>query len=165
MLRYTVTVETEATDSRPLRMVQRVTNLDVIRQNFETLGLPEDAANWLCDLWQATQFLDDAADGGEINRTDAEASTWALLVGLQTNQFYARNSGMLLPLVACQILKWTAANEAESLGQADHRSFMWRAGFYDVVAMVAHLCGASPTLALQMYGESVAEYFMEFPHA
>lgn len=142
-----------------------MSDLDVIRQNIETLGLPEDAANWLCDLWRAVQFLDDAADGGEIDRKDAEAASWALLVGLQTNPFCARNSGILLPLVACQILKWTAANEAEALGQADHRSFMWRAGYYDVVAMVAHICGANPTLALRMYGESIADYFAEFPNA
>lgn len=143
----------------------RLSDLDIIRQNLATIGIPEDATIWLCDLWRAIQFLDDAADGGEVSRAEAEASTWALLVGLQTSPFYAANAGMLLPLVACQVLKWAAANEAEAEGQADHRSFMWRAGFYDVVAMVAHLCGASPRLALQMYGESVADYFTEFPNA
>ena len=44
-----------------------------LRRNFvEALALPEDAVEWLIDLWQVVQLFDDIVDGDKIDRDDAD---------------------------------------------------------------------------------------------
>jgi hypothetical protein len=69
------------------------------------------------------------------------------------------------------ILKWQASDQAERAGRADARSFMWRAGFYDVVLMAVALChgsGHATNVAsdvMAIYGEKLEDYLKEFNHA
>lgn len=127
-------------------------------------GLPDAAREWLLDVWSICQLLDDAADGDPIGRERAEAAAWVIFVKMPLNPFWVERSAILLPILSVQVLKWRAANEAEAEGAADARSFMWRAGFYDLLLAVAHLCGVleSPRAVLSLYGETLPAYLAEF---
>jgi hypothetical protein len=132
---------------------------DEIKAHLENLGLPEAARQWLNDLWHVTQVFDDAMDGNAVAKGDASRAVWATFVTMPLNDFYGRNASVLQPVLALQVLKWEAANEAEADGQRDERSYMWRAGFYDVVLMVCHLCGIKGgRKVMEMYGETFREY-------
>ena len=133
------------------------------------LDLPPAAADWLLDLWQVIQAFDDIHDGDPVG--DAMPALWAALVSMPGNPFYVANAAALQSSVATAILKWHAANEAEDAGQADERSFVWRAAYYDVMLLVVLLChGQAEALRLApvvmlMYGEPFAAYREEFPNA
>lgn len=133
------------------------------------LDLPPAAADWLLDLWQVIQTFDDIHDGDPVG--DAMPALWAALVSMPGNPFYVANAAALQGAVATAILKWHAANEAEDAGQADERSFVWRAAYYDVMLLVVLLChGQAEALRLApvvmlMYGEPFAAYREEFPNA
>lgn len=140
-----------------------------LRENFEALGFPADASDFLIDLWNAVQVFDDAADGDEIKRHELDAAIWSSLAGIQLNAFYAQNQVMLLPVISLSIVKWQASDEVERSGKADAKSYMWRAGYYDVVCMVNLLVNGSSTEnalnALNLYGETFEDYMKEFPNA
>ena len=51
-----------------------------IQQALEFMKLPADAVEWLIDVWDVCQLLDDACDGDEIGRSRAEAAAWAIFV-------------------------------------------------------------------------------------
>ena len=122
-------------------------------------------------LYEAIQVFDDVADGDPVNRQDLNATIWNTLVGMNQNSFWLVNSQTLTPVVASMILKWQASDQAERAGRADARSFMWRAGFYDVVLMAVALChgsGHATNVASQVmaiYGEKLEDYLKEFNHA
>lgn len=130
-------------------------------------GFPADAAGFLCDVWRIIQVFDDIADGDDVARADLDAAIWSALIGLPDNPFFAAHRSTLVPVLACQIVKWQASDDAERGGLADARSYMWRAGFYDLVASVALLCfGVNEAkAALYLYGETLDDYLKEFPHA
>lgn len=131
-----------------------------LKSSFERLNLPADAVEWLLDVWEVCQLLDDACDGDEIGRSRAEAAAWAIFVRMPANTFWRANMANLMPVLAVQVLKWQAANEAEDDGEADARSYMWRAGYYDLVLLVCQLCGLAqdPRFILSLYGESYFSY-------
>lgn len=130
-----------------------------IAKHLANLGLPEDAQAWLLDLWNLTQVLDDAMDGDRPAKADVSRAVWAVFQNMPLNPFYQARASILQPVLVLQLLKWEAANEAEAMGQRDARSYVWRAGFYDVVAMVCHLCGIKAGRAvMDMYGESFDAY-------
>lgn len=135
------------------------------------LQLPPAATDWLCNLWDAIQFLDDVVDGDAIDRKTKDAQVFNLLVGLPMSPFFRANADSLYTAVTTMIMKWHAANDAEESGKADARSFVARAGFYDVVLMVVTLCHG-PEIArdlakhvMWMYGETLEDYLREFNHA
>ena len=139
-----------------------------LSQHFEALDLPQDAVRWLLDVWRAIQVFDDVADGDAVSRDDLDNALWASLVGLQVNPFHIAHGASLVPVLALQILKWQGADTAEQMGEADARSYMWRAGFYDLVLMVVCLVhgpekakGAALDV-MRMYGETFADYQKEF---
>ena len=142
-----------------------------LKQNFEGLGLPVAASEWLCDLFAVIQLFDDVADGGRITRDDLSRVVWASLVGMVSNSFWAANAATLTPVIAAQVMKWEASDLAEVAGKHDAKSFVWRAGYYDVVLMVCRIVhGAewtaeSSALVMNMYGESYDDYMKEFEHA
>lgn len=146
-----------------------MTGIDSLRLNFEkSLMLPRSAVDWLLMLWGSIQVFDDVADGGSILRADLDAAIWNTLVAMHENQFFAENSKALLPCIATAVLKWQASDKAERSGDADARSFVWRAGFYDLVLMVVQLCHG-PKMAIELapvvmslYGEDYAGYLQEF---
>lgn len=143
----------------------------ILRQNFETLELPPEAADMLIQLWNVSQFFDDCADGGRIKRADLNRTLWDCLVGIQLNRFYANNSAMLIPVLSTVIMKWQGSDAAERRGQADARSYMWRAGFYDLVmisCVIVHgheKAAAMADMVMSIYGETLAEYMGEFTNA
>ena len=140
-----------------------------LNQHFIDLRLPPAAIDWLLGVWNAIQVLDDAADNDPIVPDDLHRAIHYLFVDLPANPFFARNAGILLPALSLMILKWKASDDAEREGNADARSFVWRAGYYDVVlAAVAAAHGRAEALAvarkvLSLYGETLHEYLKEFP--
>ena len=136
--------------------------------HFANLQLPPDAARWLLDVWNAIQVLDDVADGDSIDRDALDRAIYDLLVGMPSNRFFAVHAGTLLPALGLMVLKWKASDTAERGGRADARSFVWRAGYYDVVlAVVAahHGPAVAMTVAdkvMELYGETLHEYLKEF---
>ena len=140
-----------------------------LSQHFMDLRLPPAAAEWLLGVWNAIQVLDDAADNDPIDRKDLHRAIYDLFVDLPSNPFFAHNAMVLLPALSLMVLKWKASDDAERTQRADARSFVWRAGYYDVVlAAVAAAHGRDEALAvackvLSLYGETLDEYLREFP--
>ncbi len=145
--------------------------MSVLRQSFRSLMLPPAAEEWLLMLWQAIQTFDDYADGDKVPRDELDATIWNTLVAMPQNPFFAQHSGALFPLVGSMVLKWQASDRVEREGKADARSFVWRAGYYDVVLTVVQLVhGAAAATAvahqvLNLYGETLEDYIKEFGNA
>jgi len=137
----------------------------------KVLLLPAPAVEWLMMLWQAIQVFDDVADGDKVERSDLNATIWNTLVAMTQNQFWQTNSPVLAPIVGAMILKWQASDTAEREGNASARSYMWRAGYYDVVLMAVQLCHgveAATKVAhhvMALYGEEFEDYMKEFGNA
>lgn len=133
--------------------------------------LPNDAIEWLLMLWQAIQLFDDVADNDEIKREDLDKVIWNTLVAMPENDFYKRHCSVLAPIVASMILKWQASDQAEKTGNADEKSFVWRAGYYDVLLICIQLCHGTENAikasfhVMNMYGEKFKDYLKEFDHA
>jgi hypothetical protein len=76
--------------------------------------------------------------------------------------------GISTALLSNAILKWQASDHVEREGDVDARSFMWRAGYYDIILTVVQLChGAevakeSAHMVMRMYGEKLEDYLEEF---
>jgi hypothetical protein len=140
-----------------------------LSQHFMDLRLPPAAAEWLLGVWNAIQVLDDAADNDPIDRKDLHRAIYDLFVDLPSNPFFVHNAVALLPALSLMVLKWKASDDAERAECADARSFVWRAGYYDVVlAVVVAAHGRAEALAvargvLSLYGETLDEYLKEFP--
>lgn len=142
-----------------------------LAENFRTeFRLPEVAIEWLLMLWQATQTFDDVADGDPVSREELNATIWNTLVAMNRNEFWLLHQSTLTPIVASMILKWQASDRAERAGNADAKSFVWRAGYYDVVLMVIQLLhGAEVAInvsdkVMALYGERYEDYLKEFEH-
>jgi len=69
------------------------------------------------------------------------------------------------------ILKWQASDTAERDGQANAKSYMWRAGYYDLVLMAVSLVHGAGFATLHghhvmaLYGETFEDYMKEFSNA
>ena len=144
----------------------------ILKSHFtDKLQLIPDAAEWLCDFWVVTQLFDDVADGDKVERKDLDRVIWASLVGMNRNRFWTSNSLHLLPIIEVLILKWQASDKAERNNRANEQSYMWRAGFYDLVLMVYYLCHGEPMAReqsetiLSLYGEKYKDYNKEFNNA
>jgi hypothetical protein len=70
--------------------------------------------------------------------------------------------------LALLVMKWKASDDAERAGQADARSFIWRAGYYDLVLLVVLLTKGHATAMkdavkiMHLYGEPLDVYLKEF---
>ena len=105
-----------------------------LKRNFtEVLGLSQEASDWLIALWDVIQLFDDVADGDDIDRADLDAVIWNALIGLPSSSFYQQNAHILVPLMSVAVFKWKASDEVERDGEACATSFVWRAGYYDLV--------------------------------
>lgn len=145
--------------------------VDVLEEFYiEVLQLPEEASAWLLGLWHSTQFLDDVADHDDIDRKDFNIALNQLLVEMPANKFFAQHAPQLLMSVAVFIAKWQASDFLERLDKADQRTFMWRAGYYDVILTVVILCHGLHTATkmapdiMSLYGETYESYKEEFPN-
>jgi hypothetical protein len=147
-------------------------DLERLQKNLsQGLYLPPDAVRWLLDLFHAFQVFDDFADGDPVERNDLNAVIWNTLVGMHQNPFYAAHSYCLSSVIGVNILKWQASDTLERAGKADAKSYMWRAGYYDVVLTVVQLCHGEVFAAQNahvvsaLYGETYDEYMKEFKNA
>lgn len=137
--------------------------------HFDGLDLPPDARAWLLDVWQLIQGWDDVADGDAIERDRLDRAIWASLVTMPANPFYLSHAVTLQAGLALLVLKWQASDDAERAGKADARSYMWRAGYYDLVLLVVLLTKGHATAmkdamtVMHLYGETLHEYLKEFP--
>lgn len=131
--------------------------------HFTTLGLPDAAKAWLLDLWNLIQVMDDARDGDRASPGDVDRAVKAIFLTMPLNDFYRQFPAVLQPVMVLAVLKWEAANEMEAKGLADEKSYMARAGFYDVVLMTCHLCGIENVghAVMEMYGETFADYIAD----
>ena len=133
-----------------------------LSQHFANLGLPAEAQSWLLDLWNVIQVLDDAMDGDKADPAAVKQATWAIFQNMPLNAFYREYVAILQPVLVVQVLKWEAANAAEAADLADARSFVWRAGYYDVVLLACHLCGIEAGMTvMHMYGDDFDDYLAE----
>lgn len=137
--------------------------------NFrEAFNLPKDAIDFLMDTWQAIQVFDDVADGDHVKRKDLDEVIWNFFVGFARNPFFQANYAYLQSQLANMIMKWQASDQAEKNGDASAKSYMWRAGFYDVVLAVVIICHGPKDsvvlakLVMDFYGETFDEYLKEF---
>jgi hypothetical protein len=150
-----------------------------MQQHLESLGknlteglfLPPDAVQWLLDLFHAFQIFDDFADNDAVDRKDLNLLIWNTLVGMQQNPFYMANSYCLSSIVGLNILKWQASDTVERSGNADAKSYVWRAGYYEIVLAVVQLChgpvfaAQNAHIVLGLYGETYDDYMKEFKNA
>lgn len=145
--------------------------VDSLRSHFASLMLPPAAQEWLLMLWQAIQTFDDYADNDAVKRDDLDATIWNTLVAMPQNPFFAQHAAALLSALSVLILKWQASDRQERAGAADARSFVWRAGYYDVVLLTVQLvhgpaaATAVSSKVLGLYGESLDDYMKEFGNA
>ena len=143
-----------------------MTPREILQDHFEALQLPAPATQWLLAVWDAIQAFDDLKDCDK--NIDLNKLIWDSLVIIPGNPFFIDNAKTLIPIMAVAFLKWNAANSAESNGRADHLSFVWRAGYYDVVLITFCLCfGYGEALQraehiLRIYGENFQHYMEEF---
>ncbi len=141
----------------------------VLIEAMTAFQMPAPAQNWLIDMWRVFQAFDDATDGDKVETP--ERWVFAALIGVQVNEFFAQNAAILRPILAITILQWQAANTVERAGNADARSFVWRAGYYNLIlaaVMIVHgpdLAGDVAHQVLGLYGEQLPDYLAEFPKA
>lgn len=151
-----------ATDSQAAGK-QSMADIDQIQQHLINLGLPESPRLWLVELWNLTQVLDDAMDGDRADPAAVSRATWAVFQNMPLNDFYRHYVAILQPVLVLQLLKWEACNKIEADKGHNALTYAWRAGFYEVVLMVCHLCGLDgkgPEVAA-MYGETLDAYLGE----
>jgi hypothetical protein len=135
---------------------------------IEVFGFSRDAAEWLIDIYIVFQTFDDYADGDDVSEERLSQLIYKTLVSLPSNPFFKMNSAVLLPILANSILKWKASDTAERNGNADEKSFIWRASYYDIVLAVLNIF-YGPDLAMknahkvmEIYAEKFSEYIKEF---
>lgn len=133
----------------------------------QELGLSKEAEQFICLLFEITQFIDDVHDN-QVKKSQAYENVYRILYDWPSNTFLQRHATFLLPVIAVQIGKWQAANYAEAHGLADEKSYNWRAGFYDVLVAVIQLeqgvenIEQKAQIALSCYAETFASYQEEF---
>jgi hypothetical protein len=139
-----------------------------LRTHFDSLMLPAAAAEWLLMLWEAIQAFDDYADGDPVEREVLDATIWNVLVAMPQNTFFSRHVVDLTPLLGSMVLKWQASDRVEREGGASAQSYVWRAGYYELVLAAVRLCHGAPAATavahkvLGMYGETLDGYLSEF---
>jgi hypothetical protein len=142
-----------------------------LRRNFEQLGLSSCAIEWLLMLWQAMQVIDDIVDGDPVTRDDGIMAGFNMLCAMPGHPFFQRNSTMLLPVMALQYAKWKASDDSERAGERNAMSFVWRAGYYDVVMLcvqIEHGTSAAMDIGqsvMALYGETYGDYLKEASNA
>ncbi len=139
-----------------------------LKKHFEFYQLPNDSIEFLISLYISLQVFDDVKDLDHVNQDELDHTIWFLLTGIYTNKFAISHMHKLVPLLSNMVLKWHAANNAEKTGKHDEKSFVWRAGYYDIVLAVVEIVHghqATSKIAhdvLSIYGESFADYKGEF---
>jgi hypothetical protein len=133
-------------------------------------GLGHDAAQFVIIIYHFAQFFDDVADGDAVKRSDLDLNVYNCFVGMNLNPFFVKNRIALLPVMDLILLKWQGSDVAERTGRANEKSFMWRAGFYDLLMTVVSIergYEMAKNIAVEVmnfYGENLQDYKKEFNH-
>jgi len=130
----------------------------------------EAACQYAEMLWTAIQEWDDLEDEGKCEKQNSLLA-W-LAFGKEYQPFFAQNSHILRPAFLSLYLKWTASYVLDRGDESDVcKSYMLRAGYYDVLHLIAWICGGDEW-AVQVgpeiyrsYGETPKEIWKEFNHA
>lgn len=70
-----------------------MSDIDWLKRHFtEVLYLPEEASDWLIDLYRSIQLFDDVADGDPVDRKDLDHVLWHMMVGQYSNAFLLRRA-------------------------------------------------------------------------
>jgi hypothetical protein len=139
-----------------------------INEMLDYLNLHGEPRQLMLDIWALFQVFDDAEDGDHIDKEELDRALWASLVRMPSNDFFAQYRKEIASVISVQILKWRAANQAELSGNADERSFVWRAGYFDILMYVYALVYGKDTATLNAsdvmgrYIETFEEYKKEF---
>ena len=139
-----------------------------LNHHLTTIGIVGHAQAWLLSIYSAIQVFDDVADGDTVSRPALDRVIWDVLVSMPINPFYREHAHSLAPIVGQCVLKWQTSDAMERDGKASPVSFVWRAGFYDLVLSVASIVhGQGAAIALGpviacMYGETLETYLEEF---
>lgn len=127
----------------------------------------EDAVHFALSVWQATQEWDDLEDEGRCEDHNRLLS-W-LAFGKEYTPFFARNAHLLRPALLQLYLRWRVANVLERGDRDDvNKAYMLRAGYYDVLHMIAWICGGDDHAArvgpeiYRSYGETAEGLWKEF---
>ena len=130
--------------------------------------LPADAADWLVMVYDGFQFFDDVVDGDDINRKEFDRNLYSSFIGMHLNPFYAAHQAILYPQLLNAIIKWQASDIAERDDQVDEKTFMWRAGYFDLVLSCVTICHGykfaceKSVDVMNLYSENFKEYKDEF---
>lgn len=139
--------------------------MEILRNTFLSWGFPPDACIFLLKVWEAIQFLDDVKDGDPVENVDS--GIYTLIAGLPGDEFLMRNHKMLTGALVTMYYKWQGANQCEQRKANLDIAYVWRAGYYDLVMLVAALCipraqcEALAPQVLALYGESREDYLKE----
>lgn len=137
-----------------------IDSMDRMKKLFEDAGIIGSACDFLTMLWGTIQFFDDVFDGDPVKEFDKVL--YSCLLSIPLNKFYQDNMAALAPQIHVAIEKWHMANELEGVRRGDARSFMWRAAFWDVAAVVCSITGNQNIRGIiAAYDESFEEYLKE----
>jgi len=142
-----------------------------LRVHFINLELPEVASQWLLDVWDVLQGLDDWYDNDEVSKQEKHNVIYKVLVLLPASPFYQQFQSSLAPVMSNLVLKWCASNQMEESGEANEVSYVWRAAYYDLILTVVTLVHGFEdatkvsSYIAKMYGETYQSYLEEFSNA
>lgn len=159
------------TEKLPVSMNSKnVPDITNLYQNLtEHFSLTNQAADFVMIVFNFAQFFDDVADGHEVTRKELDLNLYNCFVGLNTNIFFINNRIALVSVMDLIALKWQGSDIAERNNQADERSFMWRAAFYDLLISVISICNGHEFAigksvdVMRFYAETMEDYRKEFP--
>lgn len=127
----------------------------------------EGACEFAATIWSVTQEWDDLIDEGTTPNVNALLS-W-LAFGKEYTPYFAAHAHILRPALLQLYLSWRAANVLERGSSLDReKAFMLRAGFYNVLHVMAWLAGGDDHAAAvgpeiyRAYGETLADLEKEF---
>lgn len=119
-----------------------------------------DAVQFASLLWSATQEWDDVKDEGQA---PSDALMFWLSFGMEVDPFYSRFAHLMRPCLMSSYLRWQASNVLDHEPDQVAKSYMLRAGIYDVWHMMAFIVGGhdwaveiGPAIYRE-YGETVDE--------
>lgn len=146
---------------------------EIIKQYLQPLNLPPEAEGWLLDTWEVFQGLDDWRDGDKESPDQIERVIYLCLCGMPGNGFFHVHAHRLLPLLSNVVLKWFGANkvEEEKIEEQYPKSYMWRAGYYDLILETVAICHgfeaarSATVYVMSLYGETLEDYKKEFGNA
>lgn len=151
-------------------MVQDLSAIGAILQRGGAVGLSAQALHFLSVVWDICQAADDIHDGDKPRNVGAFLEN--ALINLHECVFYRRYRRELTSAIRVALLKWEAANLVEKHGLHDEKSYMWRAGFYDVMLLCYALEAKNmpnderksdaALYILATYGEKYTNYYKEF---